>query len=310
MGSNGKKTLVIRNGTLIDGTGSSPSENDAVVIEGNRVRSVGAIPGDLHLEDRDNVEVIDATGQWVMPGLIDGHVHLSFGRPVFPDTPISRGTTSAEFSVLRAAMNAQKALRAGFTSVSCPGGPWFIDVAVREAIEAGLVEGPRVFCAGRLISTSAGAGDREPSWMGSPDHVSGILCNGVEAMVTEVRRQAKHGVNFIKLLDSDWGEWQAISPEELSAVVDEAHRRNVRVAIHSRGSGSTRAAASAGVDWMFHGDLATEEDLDTVAEAGVRIMPTFTSVFVAIERTHGYGLFPNEDEILKRSVDGGVKVRK
>ena len=296
MGGNGNKTLVIRNGTLIDGSGASPVENDAVVIEGSRIRSVGAIPGDLHLEDRENVEVIDATGQWVMPGLIDAHVHLSFGRPDFPEVVSGKGTNCAEFGALRAAMNAQKALRAGATSISVPGGTRLVDVAVRDAIIAGLVEGPRIYCASRLINTSGETGDR------------GVTCNGVEEMVAEVRWQCKRGVNYIKMIDSAWGESQAISTEELSAVVAEAHRKNVRVAIHSRGSGSTRSAAQAGVDWIMHADFATEDDMDAVAEAGVRIMPTFTSVDVAMRREGGFGgIVYNEEDVLKRSMEGMLK---
>jgi imidazolonepropionase-like amidohydrolase len=72
---------VISNGTLIDGTGNVPIRNEAIVIQGNRIKSAGRLPGDIKLEDRDNVEVIDAAGQWIMPGLIDAHTHLSYGNP-------------------------------------------------------------------------------------------------------------------------------------------------------------------------------------------------------------------------------------
>jgi imidazolonepropionase-like amidohydrolase len=68
-----KQAIVISNGTLIDGTGNSPARNEAIVIEGNRIKSTGRLPGDIKLEDRDNVEVINAAGQWIMPGLIDAH---------------------------------------------------------------------------------------------------------------------------------------------------------------------------------------------------------------------------------------------
>ena len=73
------KTVIIQNGTLIDGSGNPAVPNQAVVIQGNRILSVGPVPPEVNLEDRENVQVIDATGQWVMPGLIDGHCHLSFG---------------------------------------------------------------------------------------------------------------------------------------------------------------------------------------------------------------------------------------
>ncbi|HET7255969.1 MAG TPA: hypothetical protein VFJ46_19590, partial [Xanthobacteraceae bacterium] len=77
-----KKTLVVRNGTLIDGSGKPSARNDTIVIEGNRIKSVGALPPDVQLEDRRAVEVIDAGGQWIMPGLIDAHCHVSYGYPL------------------------------------------------------------------------------------------------------------------------------------------------------------------------------------------------------------------------------------
>ena len=241
-------TTVIVNGTLIDGSGNPPAPNEAIVIEGNRIRSTGALPADIQLEDHDQMQVIDAAGQWILPGLIDGHCHLSFGFPEMAGVPSSQGTTSAEFSTLRAARNAQTILRSGVTSVSVPGGAWFIDVAVRDAITAGLIEGPRICCAGRFIITYGSITDDEPSWVGTPEHVNGTLANSVADMVTEVRRQCKHGVNYIKMADSTWGDIQTIAPEELRAVTQEAHRRNARITIHARGAGSTRAAAEAGVD--------------------------------------------------------------
>ena len=113
MASNGKATMVIRGGTLIDGASHAPIQNEAVVIEGNRIRSVGSLPPDVNLGDVENVQVIDASGRWIMPGLIDAHCHLSFGFPQMPGIPSARGTTSAEFSTLRAASNLGKILRSG-----------------------------------------------------------------------------------------------------------------------------------------------------------------------------------------------------
>ena len=136
--------------------------------------------------------------------------------------------------------------------------------------------GPRMYVAGRMIVTYGCIEDDEPSWEGTPDHSVGKLCNSADEMVTEVRRQGKHGVNFIKMADSRSGESQMLAKEEIAAVVAEAHRRKLRVAIHSRGAGSTRAAAEAGVDWIVHADLATDSDLEAVAKAGMPILPTAT----------------------------------
>lgn len=302
------KTLVIRNGTLIDGSGAPASENTAVVVQGNRISSVGELPGGINLEDTADVEVIDATGHWIMPGLIDGHCHLSFGMPAIQGYASARGTINPGFSALRAARNAQTILRSGVTSVSIPGGTWFIEVGLRDAINAGLVQGPRIYTAGRFIITYGSIGDYEPSWVGTPEHTLGILANNVSDMITEVRRQTKHGVDFIKLADSTWGDTQTIAKEEMAAVVEEAHRRNARISIHSRGAGSTKAAAEAGVDWIMHADLATEGELYAVAEAGVRIMPTTTFLFEALEVGKEKGRSDEEMDVIKRNADSAVSV--
>jgi len=302
------KTLVIRNGTLIDGSGLAAAANTAVVIQGNRISSVGELPGGVNLEDTDKVDVIDATGQWIMPGLIDGHCHLSFGMPAVQGYASARGTINPGFSAIRAATNAQTILRSGVTSVSIPGGTWFIEVGLRDAINAGLIEGPRIYTAGRFIITYGSIADSEPSWVGAPEHTYGVLANNVTDMITEVRRQTKHGVDFIKLADSTWGDTQTIAKEEISAVVEEAHRRNARISIHSRGAGSTKAAAEAGVDWIMHADLATEAELYAVAEAGVRIMPTMTFLFEALEVGKEKGRSDAELDIIKRNADNAVTV--
>ena len=308
MSTNGAKTTIIRNGTLINGTGQPAAQNDAVVVQGNRILSVGAVPPQINVEDREHVETIDATDKWIMPGLIEGHCHLSFGQPAMPGLNVARGTTSPEFSTIRAAKNAQIVLRSGITSLSIPGGTWFIDVALREAINAGMIEGPRIYCAGRFIVTYGSISDNEPSWMGTPEHVNGVLANSVSEMITEVRRQCKHGVDFIKMADSTWGDFQTISKEELESVVGEAHRRNARIAIHSRGSESTRAAAEAGVDWIMHADLATKEDLEVVAEKGVRIMPTMTFLKHAIEVGRDFGRSDREVDQIKHNLEGSYSM--
>ena len=239
MSAASRKSLVVRNGTLIDGSGRPPSRNDTIVIEGNRIRSVGAPPPDIELKDRRTVEVIDAGGQWIMPGLIDAHCHVSYGYPTIKGEGKGKGTTRPEFSTLKSARSVQKVLRSGVTSISVPGGTWFTDVGIRDAIKLGLMEGPRMYVAGRMIVTYGCIEDDEPSWEGTPDHSIGKLCNTADEMVTEVRRQGKHGVNFIKMADSRSGESQMLAKEEITAVVGEAHRRNLRVGIHSRGAGST-----------------------------------------------------------------------
>jgi imidazolonepropionase-like amidohydrolase len=304
------KTLVLQNGTLIDGSGRPPVPNEAIVVEGNRITSVGPLPASVRLADAERVQTIDASGRWIMPGLIDAHTHLSYGYPHLRGEGRGRGPTRPELGVVKAAWSAQKVLRAGVTSICVPGGTWFTDVGVRDAIKHGLMEGPRIHCAGRMLITYGSIEDDEPSWVGTPDHGIGVLCNTAAEMVTEVRRQAKHGVNFIKMADSRSGDVQTIAKEEIGAVVEEAHRRHLRVAIHSRGAGSTRAAAEAGVDWIIHADLATEADLDAVAAAGIPILPTMTFLATVLEAGDRYGQDVIQMDVgrMKRHFDGLIRV--
>lgn len=306
----GKQYLVIRNGTLIDGSGSPPSRNDALVIEGNRIKSIGKLPPEIRLEDSKNVELIDAAGQWVMPGLIDAHVHLSYGYPYMKGEGRGKGSFRHELNTLRAARSAQKVLRSGVTSISVPGGTFFTDVGVRDAIKLGMMEGPRIHCAGRMLITYGSIEDEDPSWVGTPEHSIGILCNSTAEMVTEVRRQSKNGVNFIKMADSRSGDIQTLSREDIAAVVGEAHRRNMRVAIHSRGEGSTRAAAEAGVDWIIHADLATEAELELLAAKNIPIIPTLTFLALVTESGGTVGAEQVQLDIarMKRHFEGLLRV--
>ena len=304
MGTNGGKQTVILNGTLIDGSGTEATANNAIVISGNRIRSVGQLPGDVNLEDKQNVEVIDAAGQWVIPGLIDAHCHLSLRQPSIPEV---QWPTSAEHATLWGARNAQRVLHSGVTSIACPGGKWFADVAVRNAINAGLLEGPRIFCSERLLATVGSIGDRTAPFNQLPEDETSVWTPTLETMAAEVRRQIKNGVNFIKIGDSELGHSQAFSKEELALIVQEAHRRDTKVAIHSRGSGSTRAAAEAGVDCIFHADLAVEEDLEAVAEAGAMILPTLTFMMNFAEFGDEIGASQRARDEIRRNAESCVR---
>ena len=275
--------LLIKNGTLIDGRGCDPVTNTLVVVEGNRIAHVGPADGRLRPGSPDDT-VIDAAGKFILPGLIDAHCHISLHQGALPGV---KYTSSAEFCTLWAAHAIGRVLRAGVTSIAVPGGKWFTDVTVREAVEGGLLEGPRMVVAGRALSNYGGIFDPDPypAYEGTPNEAAGVLCNTRDEFIRETRKQCKRGVDLIKIADSTWGDVQTVADDEIAAVVDEAHRHNVKVAIHSRGSTSTRAAAKAGVDLIYHGDWATEADLDLIAKAGMPIAPVLTSPWIGVE--HG-----------------------
>jgi imidazolonepropionase-like amidohydrolase len=277
--------LLIKNGTLIDGSGRDPVMNTLIVVEENRIAHIGPPEAVAHPE-RPGDRIIDATGKFILPGLIDAHCHISLHQGALPGVKYA---SSAEFCTLWAAHAIGRVLRVGVTSIVVPGGKWFTDVTVREAVEAGLLEGPRMVVAGRALSNYGGIFDPDPypAYEGTPADTAGVLCNTRDEFVRETRKQCKRGVDLIKIADSYWGDIQTCADDEIAAVVDEAHRHNVKVAIHSRGSTSTRAAAKAGIDLIYHADLATEDDLDVVAKAGIPIAPVLTSPWIG--SAHGVG---------------------
>ena len=283
MSTSATQRLLIKNGTLIDGSGTNPAPNELVSIERNRITHIGSRDSSLRPQGPDDT-VIDAAGKFILPGLIDAHCHISLHQGALPGV---RYTSSAEFCTLWAAHAIGRVLCAGVTSIAVPGGKWFTDVTLREAVEGGLIEGPRMVVAGRALSNYGGIFDPDPypAYDGNPADAAGVLCNTRDEFIRETRRQCKRGVDLIKIADSTWGDIQTVADDEIAAVVDEAHRHNVKVTIHSRGSTSTRAAAKAGVDLIYHADWASEADLDVVAKAGIPIAPVLTSPWIGVE--HG-----------------------
>ena len=156
--TNSRPRLLIKNGTLIDGSGCDPVPNTLVVVEGNRIAHVGPADGSLRPESPDDT-VIDAAGKFILPGLIDARCHISLHQGAMPSV---KYTSSAEFCTLWAAHAIGRVLRAGVTSIAVPGGKWFTDVTVREAVEGGLLEGPRMVVAERALSNYGGIFDPDP----------------------------------------------------------------------------------------------------------------------------------------------------
>jgi imidazolonepropionase-like amidohydrolase len=252
----------------------------------------------VNLEDTENVQFIDATGQTIMPGLMDAHCHMTYGE--LRSEEEYHGSANPEFSAIRAIWNAQKVLRSGVTGIISPGGTFFIDVAVRDVINSGMFEGPRIFAASRYLTTYGSLPDFYPTWLGVKESALGISTNTKEEMVTEVRRQTRNGVNLIKVADSIAGDFQAISTEELTAIAEEAHRRNAKVTIHAPGSGVVRASVEAGVDWIIHATRATESDLEMVAAAGTPIVPTLAATYNNIDYGDEIGIDQSRRDGMKR----------
>jgi len=267
--------VLIIGGSLIDGTGAEPVSGMDVLLQDDAITAVGP---DLAAKAPDGATVIDATGATVMPGLIDAHCHATFDDVQSNDELFFH--RDATTSALIAGFNLQKMLLAGVTSIMDPDTLFEMGPGLRDAVEAGVVEGPRISTGVQALLTSVGgtAGRLVPD-EGSAAYAR--IVNTVDEMVIWTRRHIKMGADWIKIhatgsIPTRQGELTVWTLEELKAVCDTAHDLGIPVTAHCRNAQSTREAALAGVDLILHASFMDEEALDAVVTAGSALCPTFT----------------------------------
>ncbi|WP_369033892.1 metal-dependent hydrolase family protein [Streptomyces adonidis] len=264
--------LLLTGGRVIDGLGNPPVDDCAVLVRGDRIHAIGPAARADAVPRGEPLLTLDVTGRTVMPGLIDVHCHMTYGESRTEEEIDLY--TSPERRTLLAAHNATKVLRAGVTSISQPGGSYFIGVGIRDGIRDGLVHGPRMTTAGRYLTTSNGLTDWYPDSVGVPAGNIGTLTNTVDQMREEIRHQVKNGVDLIKCADSPYGEYQAFTDDEMKAIADLTHQLRKKVTIHARGAAEVRAAARAGFDWIMHGNVLDDAAIEALAETGTPLVPT------------------------------------
>ncbi|AQA01369.1 amidohydrolase [Mycobacterium sp. MS1601] len=267
-----ERWLLIENGTVIDGDANPPIPDCAVLVRNARIVKMGSVDVETDIPRGATLTRIDARGKTVMPGLIDVHCHMTYGL-ARTEEEISI-YTPPELRTLIAAANVEKVLSAGVTSFSQPGGSYFIGVGLREGIKRGLVHGPRMTSAGRYLTTSNGLTDWFPDATGNPESSIGKLTNTADAMKDEIRRQAKAGVDLIKLADSPYGDFQAFTNDELKMCADLAHQLGLKITIHARGDGEMNAAVNAGFDHIMHGNYMSDATIENLAASGIPLAPT------------------------------------
>jgi imidazolonepropionase-like amidohydrolase len=246
--------------TVIDGTGSAPQTNMAVTVRGDLIEGVTPRAA---LQLPPNARVIDATGRFLLPGLVDSHVHLmASGYTAY----IIRGHRLS-YATLIAYRNLRSALQAGTTTIRAVCDPEHVDLALRSAVDRKMLLGPRIYAAGKGICMTGGhgAGDEPPV---------AHEVNGPQAVRSAVREEVKAGADFIKLLTSHRTDLPEFSQDEIDAGVDEAHRLGKRVAIHAANMETTRMSALAGVDTIEHGSFIDEKTADLMAEKDITLVPT------------------------------------
>jgi imidazolonepropionase-like amidohydrolase len=276
--------VLLAGGTVVDGTGAPPRPATDVLVEPDRIVAVGA---DATAQAGPDTATVDVGGCTVMPGLIDAHCHVTFGEPASNDELFFHRPQST--AMLLAAFNVPKLLRAGVTGFLDADCIHDLGPALRDGIEAGLVDGPRMSAGLNALLTTAGgtAGRLIPdSGRVGYAHVMGDR----HEIVRTTRQQIKHGADWIKIhvtgsLPNRAGELTVWSFDELRAVTETARALDTPTIAHCRNAESTRLAADAGVDLILHASYLDERAVEAIVAAGAAVAPTFT--FLANLADHG-----------------------
>ena len=288
---------MIHNGSLIIGNGRSIPGDGAILMRGNKIEQVGH-KSDIRLPD-DNVQMIDAGGGHILPGLIDTHVHFIFdgvNLMEMMNTPFS-------LNYYKAIDPMRRTLEAGITSVRDAGG---VDLGMKLAVEQGLIEGPRMQISISVLTITGGHGD---SWLpsgldfglipGTPGRPNG-LCNGVEEVRKKVREVLRAGAEIIKvcstggvLSPTDHPEFTQFTQEELEVMVQEAaYRRGVKVMAHAQGAEGIKNAVRAGIHSIEHGIYIDDEAIELMLERGTFLVPTLLAPLAVLEAAEAGGHMP------------------
>ncbi len=254
------ETIALVGGSVVDLDGKAPIRDAVVLIEGERIKQIGPrasipVPADAR--------VIPMDGKWLIPGLMNMHVHLALNLPgasrIYNETPDSM--------VLRSLDNAQKSLRSGVTTMRLTGSDAGVDFTLKRAIDSGLFDGPRIHTAGSSIVATGGHGKTE--------------VNGPAEFSRAVREQVRAGATWIKLgisggISDTHGDIGAspFTDAELTTAIEVAHRNGVKVTGHTGSPIASEAAIDAGIDCFEHGYFLTPPVLRKMKQKGVWYVPT------------------------------------
>jgi imidazolonepropionase-like amidohydrolase len=244
-------------------------EHATVLVEGEKIVKVAE--GNVNIPK--DAQKIPLEGQMLLPGFIDSHVHICFDCS--PDPMASAASESPTVTALKAANSARQTLLAGVTTIRDMGGKDGIDLGLRQAINSGLIPGPRMLASGKLICMTGGHG-----WQ------VGLEVNGVDEVRKAAREQIKAGVDIVKLMATGGVLTPAVEPgseqlteAELKAGVEEAHKAGRKTATHAMGTKGILNALRAGIDSIEHGVYLDKEAVSLMIERDVPLIPTLSALF-------------------------------
>jgi imidazolonepropionase-like amidohydrolase len=287
--------IAIHAGKVLDVRTGKYAADQIIWIEGDRIKAIGSA-AEMSAKIPAGAKMIDLSQSTVLPGLIDCHTHLTM-------TPFDSGLSGVRISYPRMALtgarNARVTLEAGFTTVRNLGASGYSDVALRDAINAGDVIGPRMLVSGPPLSITGGHGDTNflaPQFNWSDDGVA----DGVDGVQKKVREDIKYGADVIKFMatggvlsEGDNPALAQYSEEEMKSIIDTAHSLGRKVAAHAHGSGGIKLAVLAGVDSIEHGSYINDEDVALMKEHGTYLVPTVYLEDWLLENVTTLGLTPN-----------------
>lgn len=290
--------VVLTNCHLIDGVSDEPSHNAYVEIRNGKIVATGPMakaPRDKGLHE------IACHGRTVMPGMIDCHVHLVYAGSKNMEEAIR---FPVETAVIHGVMHARALLDAGFTGVREVGTIGNTSVALRDAVKARKIYGPKIVASGRGIGTTGSGNDLLPAHWES--HGGRLVVDGVDAIRHAVRRQTREGVDNIKFIASGvevhptCATWMTtISEEELRAGIEEAKRWGRSVAVHAQSYDSVKFALRAGADTIEHGTRLDEESIELFRKSNSFLVPTLCTLYSVLLLGEQLGLSQKQRDEMK-----------
>ncbi len=307
-----ERITIVHAGTLLAVPGEAPKTRQTITIEGNRITAIddGFIdPASMTGE----LTFIDLADKFVLPGLMDMRVHLLSELGPNSRTEALQVTTSMQ--ALKGALHAKRTLHAGFTTVRDLGGKPEAIYALRDAIDQGIVPGPRVLAAGSSIAATGGHGDvdgvkAELLTLWTPD----TICDGPYDCRHATRYAIKYGADWIKitatggvLSDTATGTDQQMTGDELREIMETAHSLGVKVAAHAHGTNGINAALRAGVDSIDHGTFLDDESIKLFKRTGAYLVPTLLPGHKVPATMEGNPFFTEAIKAKARSASAGSK---
>lgn len=304
-------TTVIRNGRLIDGTGTAPVPDGVLINEDGLITFAGS--GDAAPELPPGADIIDANGGTIMPGLVEAHFHPTyFNVAALEDLDIKY---PVEYVTILAACNAKLALECGYTAARSGGSLFNIDFWLKKAIENDLVPGPRLAASGREICGAGGLMDWNPEFRKIGMEGLILLVSGADEARAAVRKLVKDGVEWVKTYptgdaaapDTNDHHTLCMTFEEMHAVVETAHNHKLKVTGHCRATEGIKNALLAGYDALEHGTFIDDETLELLLERDVPVVPALYFEQMSIERGPEFGMSQAVIDGHQETLEGGAE---